>query len=53
MSRADIVIVDPEAEFTVEANTLHSAGHNTPFAGRTLHGRVKHTLRDGEIVFGN
>lgn len=34
------VLIDPEQTWTVQADTLHSAGKNTPFLGKTLQGRV-------------
>lgn len=48
---ADICIVDPAASFTVNADRLLSAGKNTPFAGRTLKGRVSCTLRHGKFIY--
>ena len=50
-SQADICIFDPDAEWTVNADSLRSAGKNTPFLGQTLKGRVNATLMDGRIVF--
>ncbi|PSL13946.1 dihydroorotase [Marinobacterium halophilum] len=50
-SQADICIFDPDAEWTVNVDSLRSAGKNTPFLGQTLKGRVNATLMDGRIVF--
>lgn len=50
-SQADICIFDPDAEWTVTADSLRSAGKNTPFLGQSLKGRVNTTLMDGRIVF--
>ncbi|MBV0933297.1 dihydroorotase [Marinobacterium weihaiense] len=50
-SQADICIFDPNAEWVVSADSLRSAGKNTPFLGQTLKGRVSATLMDGRIVF--
>ena len=47
----DVVLVEPEAEWTVEPETFASKGKNTPLAGRTLHGGVAATIYDGRIVF--
>ena len=47
---ADIVIFDPEAEWVVEAGGLLSKGHNTPFAGTKLKGRVVATFYGGRLV---
>jgi len=47
---ADVVVFDPEAEWTVDPAAFHSRSRNTPFGGRTLAGRVRWTLVDGRIV---
>jgi dihydroorotase len=49
---ADVCIFDPEARWTVGADTWLSAGRNTPFWGDSLPGRVTHTLLAGRAVFG-
>ncbi|MCH8200784.1 MAG: amidohydrolase family protein, partial [Chloroflexi bacterium] len=46
----DVVIIDPEAEWTVEPETFASLGKNTPLAGRTLKGRVVATVYGGKVV---
>jgi dihydroorotase len=48
---ADVVVIDPEQRFRVDAAALRSAGRNTPFIGRELRGRATHTVFGGEIVF--
>lgn len=54
---ADFVIVDPDAECTIDEGTLHSKAGWSPFHGRSLRGRVRRTYlrgeeisRDGEMV---
>lgn len=49
---ADLVLVDPEAEWTVDPAKLHSKSRNTPFAGWTLPGRVVSTWVGGRKVHG-
>jgi len=44
---ADLVLFDPEEEWTVRAEALHSKSRNCAFIGHTVTGRVKHTLVDG------
>ena len=39
-AKADVVVFDPSAHWVVGAETLVSAGKNTPFAGYELEGRV-------------
>ncbi|MGW4243444.1 dihydroorotase [Nocardia sp. NPDC004722] len=56
---ANVVLIDPAAEWTVEANELASIARNTPFQSMTLPAKVtatflrgKATARDGKIVAG-
>lgn len=49
-SPADLVLFDPEAQWTVEPERFHSKGRNTPFAGWPLHGRVRATIMDGRLT---
>lgn len=49
---ANIVVVDPKAEFEVRAAELRSAGRNNPFVGRRLRGRILATMLRGSWVFG-
>ncbi|AOV18103.1 dihydroorotase [Acidihalobacter aeolianus] len=48
---ADVCVFDPEAEWTLDADRLLSRGHNTPFHGWVLRGRVRHTLVEGATVY--
>ncbi|AOU96833.1 dihydroorotase [Acidihalobacter yilgarnensis] len=48
---ADICIFDPEAEWSLDVEQLHSRGRNTPFQGWALRGRVRHTLVRGEPIY--
>lgn len=48
---ADICIVNPDAGWTVGADTLRSQSKFTPFEGQTLQGRVIHTLVSGQLAF--
>jgi dihydroorotase len=48
----DVVLLDPEAEWTVEPERFASKGKNTPLAGRTLKGKVVATVAGGEVVWG-
>jgi len=50
-ARADLVLVDPEEHWTIDASRLRSKSKNTPFLGRTVKGRVKMTMIAGNIVF--
>ncbi len=50
---ADIVIFDPDEAWTVDAGSFHSKSQNSPFIGMTLYGRVRYTISDGRVVYGN
>lgn len=47
---ANLCVVDPAATWTVDPTALASRSRNTPYAGMTLTGRVRHTLLAGEPV---
>jgi len=47
----DWIAIDPDAEWTVTADTLTSLGKNTPLIGRTLRGRVLAAAVDGEVRY--
>ena len=50
-SEADVVIIDPEAEYVIDPSTFESRGKNTPFGGRKVKGQVLVTVCQGEIVY--
>lgn len=50
-SRADVCLFDFERCWTLDAARLVSRGHNTPFHGWELCGRVLHTIMEGKRVF--
>ncbi|MGN1116194.1 MAG: dihydroorotase [Candidatus Ornithomonoglobus sp.] len=47
---ADVVIFDPEKEWTVDITKLHSKGKNSPYDGFELFGKPEYVLVGGEIV---
>jgi dihydroorotase len=47
---ADVIIVDPKAEWMVDANSFASKSRNTPFNGWKLKGKVLYTLVKGKVV---
>lgn len=47
---ADIVIFDPDKEWTVDPSNFQSKSKNSPFGGLTLNGRVEYTIVSGNIV---
>ena len=48
---ADVTIIDPEVEYTIDKNKFRSQGKNTPFHGRKVFGEVEMTICGGEIVY--
>jgi dihydroorotase len=48
---ADICIINPDKEWTLETSNLQSRGKNTPFNGWNFKGKVTHTLVQGDVVY--
>jgi len=48
---ADLVIFDPDEEWTVDPSKFVSKARNTPFGGMKLRGKVKYTISRGRLVF--
>jgi dihydroorotase len=48
---ADLVLIDPDASWTVDPEMFASLGRNTPFAGWTLTGRPVATICGGRVTF--
>jgi dihydropyrimidinase len=49
-SDADIVLFDPEIQWTMSAKTLHMNTDFCPFEGREVFGQAKTVLSRGEVV---
>jgi dihydroorotase len=47
---ANLAVLDPSHEWTVEPERLASRARNTPYVGRTLRGKVRHTVLHGDVV---
>jgi dihydroorotase len=48
---ADVTVFDPEIEWTVDPAAFLSKGRNTPYGGRTLHGRPLCTVVGGRVAY--
>ena len=48
---ADLMIFDPDEEWTIDPEQFASKARNTPFAGRTVKGRVKYTISKGKVIY--
>jgi dihydroorotase len=47
---ANLCVIDPNVAWTVDPSQLASRSRNTPYAGRAMTGRVRHTFFRGEAV---
>ena len=48
---ADVVVIDPEAEYVIDPKEFVSKGKNTPFGGKKVKGKVMATVCGGKIVY--
>jgi dihydroorotase len=48
---ADVTIIEPDVEWTIDAERMHSKSRNTPFDGWKVRGRAAQTIVGGEIRF--
>ena len=49
--QADVTIIDPDAEYTIDVNTFRSKSRNCPYNGWKVRGKVEKTIVGGEIRF--
>jgi dihydroorotase len=47
---ANLCVFDPSVEWTVRGDAMASKSRNTPFEGRAMRGRVRHTIFHGQPV---
>jgi dihydroorotase len=50
-SFGDVVVFDPQAQWTYRAHEARSKAHNTPFDGWTMQGKVRWTISEGRVVY--
>ena len=50
---ANVAIFDPTHEWVVDRDVVASKSKNTPYHGRTLRGKVRHTVFSGHVVVRN
>lgn len=48
---ADVCILDPDATWRLDKDSMNSLGKNTPFHGWEMRGQARYTLRDGNIIY--
>ncbi len=48
---ADVVIIDPNANWTVEPNAFYSRNRNTPLLNQSLKGRARQVWVDGKLKY--
>ena len=49
--RADLVLLDTENEWTLDAKRFASRGRNCPFHGRRVRGRIRCTVKNGRMAY--
>lgn len=52
-AQADLAVVDLTTEWAPESDSLQSRSRNSPFVGRQLRGRVRHTISGGALVYSD
>lgn len=50
-SAADVTVIDPNAEWTVDAGAFRSLSRNTPFDGRRMRGRAETVIVGGRVKY--
>ena len=50
-ARADVTLIDPDLEWTVNVDDFQSLSRNSPFHGWTLKGRAVRTIVEGKTVW--
>jgi len=50
-SPADVTLIDPQVEWTIDAEKMRSRSRNTPFHGRRVRGRAVATIMNGELRY--
>ena len=48
---ADVTLLDPDREWSVDPNAFASKGKNTPLAGSVLKGRIMATIAQGKLAY--
>ena len=50
---ADLVLIDPDESFTLDAGRLQQRHKSSPYVGETFRGAVRRTIRRGETIFAD
>ncbi|RLB08994.1 MAG: dihydroorotase [Deltaproteobacteria bacterium] len=50
---ADITVIDPDAEYTIDTESFYSKSRNCPFHGWKVKGKVWITIKEGQIFYRN
>ncbi|HJO94484.1 MAG TPA: dihydroorotase [Victivallales bacterium] len=48
---ADLTVINPDFEFTIDSNKFYSKARNTPFNGKKVKGKAVATLVEGKFVY--
>ncbi|MBQ3553428.1 MAG: dihydroorotase [Clostridia bacterium] len=47
---ADVIVFNPEEEYTVDVKSFATKSKNSPYDGYRLHGKVEYTIVGGELI---
>jgi dihydroorotase len=50
-AKADVAIIDPKVEWTIDPNVFRSKSRNSPFAGWKVRGRAHTVILNGEVKY--
>ena len=50
-AQADVTIIDPDADYTIDTDKFKSKSRNCPYDGWLVKTRVEKTIVDGEIRY--
>ncbi len=48
--RANLAVLDPSLDWVVDGRSMASRSRNSPYDGRTVTGKITHTIYNGELV---
>jgi dihydroorotase len=51
-ARADVAVIDPKAEWTIDPERFRSKSRNCPYAGRKVRGRADTVIIGGTVKVG-
>lgn len=49
-AKADLAIIDPDQDWTLDTDSMLSSGKNTPFNGWGFEHQIRHTIINGQLI---